>query len=303
MKLDCPDRLLSLLGLSLFLVAPATAAQEAATGWACGTVVDESFSYVVGVDLILLPALEPGGKDPEPVARLASDENGAFCFRDLPPGHYQLRLSRAGWALQPLRPVEIRAGLLNRLHPMEMELEPGEPRVSYQDSLDGMTESQARAIFERLLVQGDSSSLAELNRRLLPKRGPEIYLGRLAMGLDTKPLVDELLRQLDRGYLPPLKTARYLYVVGELADPRTRDRVVPLLLGKLRDARALPVPPNRPPSEENSTRYVSDFAMSGLVRLAGKEFDWKYGRPPLQNSSATARAQDWWRREIEKKEK
>jgi hypothetical protein len=277
-------------------------AQEPTTGWACGTVADETLAFVVGADLTLLPAVEAGAGEPEPVQSRVSDDRGSFCFREIPPGHYQLRVSQTGWPLQPLHPVEIRAGLLNRLHPLEMELEPGEPRVSYAESLDGMPTRQARSMFERFLLRGEAANPAELARRLLPKRGPEIDLGPLALGVDPKPLVDELLRILDGGYLPPLKTARYLYVVGELADARTRNRVVPLLLDKLRDARPLPVSPLKAATESSSKRYVSDIAMFELVRQAGEDFGWKYGRPPIQNGNGIERAQGWWRREIEKTE-
>ena len=277
-------------------------ASKNSTGWVCGTVVDETFSLVAEAELNLFSQVEPRTPEVEPVARTTSDAHGAFCLRDLPPGFYQLRVAKAPWHIQPPRPVEVRAGLMNRLAPIELELEPGEPRISYEESFDGMPAGQGRAVMERLLQKGDTASVQELARRLLPKRGPRIDLGRLVLGLDVKPLVEELMRQLDSGYLPPLKTARYVYVVGELADARTRDIATPLLLSKLRDPRRLPPNPYTALAEAGQTGYVSDEAIHALARLAGKDFNWKYGQPPLQNRSAIEAAQNWWRQELEKRE-
>ena len=281
--------------------APPPAEEKKNTGWVCGGVVDESFSLVAEADLALIPAVEAGAPEPAPAARGTTDAHGSFCFQDLPPGFYQLRVAKAPWPIQPLRPVEIRAGLLNRLTPIELELEPGEPRVSYQESLDGMPPAQARAMMERLLLQGDSTSIKELARRLLPKRGVRIDLGPLVLHLDTKPLMDELMRELDTEYLPPLKTARYVYVVGELIDARTRDAAAQLLLRKLRDGRRLPAGPSAP--AESGTASVSDVAIYAFVRLSGKDFGWKYGQSPLQNQRPIEGARTWWDNEVARRKR
>jgi hypothetical protein len=120
------------------------------------------------------------------------------------------------------------------------------------------------------------------------------------MGLNVRPLLDEILRQLGQGYLPPLKTARYVYLAGDLGDPRTREVVVPALLEKLRDARTLPPGPMARLSEDASPVYVSDIAIQALARYAGKDFKWNYGKPPFQNERAMANARDWWRSELQK---
>lgn len=272
------------------------------TGWVCGAVVDESFSLVAEADLILLPAAQPGAPEPAPAAHGTTDAHGSFCFEDLPSGFYQLRVAKAPWPIQPLHPVEIRAGLLNRLTPIELELEPGEPRVSYEESFDGMPPAQGRAIMERLLLQGDSASIKELARRLLPKRGVRIDLGPLVLHLDTKPLMDHLMRELDSEYLPPLKTARYVYVVGELIDARSRDAAAQLLLRKLRDGRRLPAGPAAAFGEPG-TSYVSDVAIYAFARLSNKDFGWKYGQPPLQNQPAVERARTWWENETARRKR
>lgn len=284
--------------LSVAAQGQATPPAEAkpSTGWVCGGVVDESFSLVAEAELTLLPAAEPGAPEPPPAARGTTDAHGTLCFQDLPPGFYQLRVSKAPWPIQPLRPVEIRAGLMNRLTPIELELEPGEPRVSFQESFDGMPPAQGRALMERLLLAGDSTSIKELARRLLPKRGVRTDLGPLVLHLDIKPLMDELLRELDGGYLPPLKTARYVYVVGELIDARTRDAAAQLLMRKLRDGRRLPAGPAG--VTDPGTVYVSDVAIYAFMRLSGKDFGWKYGQPPLQNEKAIQGARTWWDNEV-----
>jgi hypothetical protein len=81
--------------------------------------------------------------------------------------------------------------------------------------------SHARSVLDRLLTQGDTNSIREAARRLLPKRGCASTSPH-RRGKDPKPLCDELMRQVESSYLPPLKTARYVYAVGELADGRTR---------------------------------------------------------------------------------
>lgn len=285
------------------LLAASTAGQQpspgATSGWVCGLVVDESLSFVAETELSVIPVVEAGAPEPEPAARLTADPHGAFCFQDLPPGFYHLRVVKAPWPPQPPRTVEVRAGLMNRLDPIELELEPGDPRVSFPDSFDGMSVGQGRGWMERLLERGDVASLQELARRLLPKRGPRLEVNQLVMGLDIKPLQEELMRQLETGYLPPLKTARYLYLVGQLADSRTRQAAIRLLLMKLRDSRRLPPSPYTV-GETGETRYVSDEAMLALARLAGKDFKWQYGKPPVQNMRAIEAANTWWRQEVER---
>ena len=271
------------------------------TGWVCGQVRDESGGVIAGAGLTLLPKIEGGASESASAAEVASDEHGSFCIRDLSPGFYELLVAHPSWPPQPPRPVETRAGLVNRLTPpMELELEPGEPRVSFEESFDGMSAGAGRALMERLLQQADTASVRELARRLLPKRGVTIQLNRLILGLNTRPLLDEVLRQLDRGYLPPLKTARYVFLAGELGDPRTREVVVPALLEKLRDARTLPAGPTGRFGEDANPVYVSDIAIQALARFAGKDFNWSYGKPPFQNERAMANARDWWRNELEK---
>lgn len=293
-----------LLFAGLFLLALPLWAQEAgspqpATGWICGEVVSETLSFVADARITLYPEEDPEAA--EPVAETTSDAHGAFCIRDLPPGFYQLRVEKSPWPTQPPRRAEVRAGLLNRLNLIELELEPGEPRVSYRESFDGISEVEARGVLERLLAQGDTVSLEELARRLLPKRGPRFDVSRLVIGLDVKPLLEELVRQVESGYLPPLKTARYLHLIGELADERTTAAAAQLLLRKLRDAR--PLPPSPYSAEPGRVEYVSDYAVQALARLAGKDFGWKYGKPPVQNRKAIQSAQMWWLRQLEKRQR
>jgi hypothetical protein len=289
----------------LLVVMPGATAQtgaDATTGWVCGLVVDEASSIIVTAQLRLYRQGQAGPEQAAPVAEAASDEHGRFCLEDLAPGFYELEVAHAPWPVQPTRAVEIRAGLVNRLTPpVEMQLEPGDPSVSQRESFDGMALGEARATMEALL-QGDSTDLGELARLLLPKRGVVLphNINRLVIGLDVKPLVDELLRQLDSGSLPPLKTARFVYLIGELSDPRNRNTVVPQLLRRLSDAR--PLPSVRPPSDDvgAQTTYVSDIAITALVRHSGKDFKWKYGEPPFQNRGPVNAARDWWRSELQK---
>ena len=272
--------------------------QARGTGWLCGVVLDEAGGFASEATLTVFPEGQPKSVPPEPVAAASSDPRGSFCFKDLSPGFYDLQVAKQGWLLQlPQRHVEVRAGLVNRLTPIELELEPGDPRVSIAESFDGMPLGQARGMLEELLRKGDRDSLAEAARRLLPKRGVRFELARLPRGMDPKPLVDLLLRRLDGVVLPPLKTARYLYVVAELSDPRNEGVIIPLLLNKLRDGRRLPAV--AVPSEGPS--YVSDIAMQELTRLAGKSFRWKFGQTPLQNGRSISSAQAWWRDELRRR--
>jgi hypothetical protein len=282
---------------------PAAWQAEAAksSGWVCGEALDESHAFVSGANLELYPPAEASAADAAPVAQGKSDERGNFCLQDIAPGFYELRVVRDPWPTQPSRAVEVRAGLVNRLTPpIELELEPGVPRVSFEESFDGMSPGAGRAVIERLLLQGDTASIQEVARRLLPKRGVMIDLKRLALGLDMRALVQDLLRRLDSGSLPPLKTARYVYAVGELSDPRTRGVVVPALLQKLRDGRPLPATLTATLGQAEGRTYVSDIAIHALARFAGKDFKWNYGKPPLQNQRAIVGARDWWRSELAK---
>ena len=296
-----------LAGLVLVLTLPClpAAAQaqagpssEATTGWICGVVIDESQAFIEGVEAKLFAPAAAA----DPVAVATSDPHGVFCFQDVAPGFYDLRVSKERWPPQQSRQVEARAGLLNRLLPFELELEPGEPRVSFDDSFDGMPLSLARSVMGRLLDQGDTSSIREAARRLLPKRGVRIEVGRIAVGNDPKPLCDELMRQVESSYLPPLKTARYIIAVGELVDGRTKDNVMRFLLKKLRDGRLLPSPPGSPLGSESPV-YVSDIAMEVYSRLNNHDFKWKYGQPPSQNQSSIAAARTWWDQELQRREK
>ncbi len=301
---------IQLAGLVLAAMAPPlpVAAQEQpspevakATGWICGVVVDESQGFVEGAETKLVTPPAAGAASQE-VATVTSDAHGVFCFQDLAPGFYEVRVSKERWPPQPPRQVEARAGLLNRLTPFELELEPGEPRVSFDESFDGMPTGQARAVLERLLHQGDQNSIREAARRLLPKRGVRIDIGRIALGSDPKPLCDELMRQVESAYLPPLKTARYVYAVGELVDPRTKDNVMLFLLTKLRDGRRLPSPPGSVGAAEGPV-YVSDIAMEVYSRLTNHNFKWQYGAPPMQNQSSITAARTWWDQELQRRQR
>lgn len=299
-------RRISLAGLVLIAAACLSAgAQEqgqpgptATTGWVCGVVIDESQGFVEAAEAKLFST--PPGE--APVATATSDAHGVFCFQDVAPGFYELRVSKERWPPQPTRQVEARAGLLNRLLPIELELEPGEPRISFDDSFDGMPLSQARSVLDRLLSQGDTNSIREAARRLLPKRGVRIDIARIAVGKDPKPLCGELMRQVESSYLPPLKTARYVYAVGELADGRTKDNVMLFLLRKLRDGRRLPSAPGSAVGAEGPV-YVSDIAMEVYSRLNNHDFKWRYGQPPSQNQSSIAAARTWWDQELQRREK
>ena len=283
-----------LLATPLFL----SAQDSPATGWVCGVVADETYAQVAEAELKLFPPDAPAGT--EPVATAVSEAHGGFCFQDLPPGFYDLHVARSPWPAQPSRRLEIRAGLMNRLDVIELELEPSEPRVSFEESLDGMSPSQARATLERLMSDGDAASLHEAARRLLPKKGVRIDIGRMLLGIDPKPLVEEVMRQLEGGPLPPLKTARYVHVLGELVDHRTEANIMRLLLKKLRDGRPVPSLPSMAAPEH--TTYVSDLAMEGVARIAGKDFKWRYGAPPIQNQNAINGAHTWWTQEQARKD-
>ncbi len=296
------DRLQILLLVALALTVPrATAAQEPTsnsqtTGWVCGVVVDESYAQVAEAEVKLFSSSTPATAGP--VATVASEAHGGFCFSDLPAGFYELQAVKSPWPPQVARSVEVRAGLMNRLNPVELELEPSAPRVSFEESFDGMPPSRARAVLEQLMRAGDQASLREAARRLLPKKGARTEIGRMLAGIDPKPLVDEVIRQLEGGPLPPLKTARYLHVLNELVDPRTEPIVMRILLKKLRDARLVPSLPSAAASDR--AVYVSDIAMEGVARVAGKDFKWRYGAPPMQNQSAISSAYTWWTQEQER---
>ena len=272
---------------------------NAQSGWVCGAVVDETYAQVAEAELKLYPASSSAAAA-EPVTMDVSEAHGGFCLRDLAPGFYELRVAKHPWPPQLARSVEIRAGLMNRLNPIELELEPNEPRVSFAESFDGMPTGQARSVLEGLMQAGDAASLREAARRLLPKNGVRIEIGRMLLGIDPKPLVEEVLRQVEGGPLPPLKTARYLHVLGELEDPRTETNVMRALLSKLRDGRLVPSLPSSGTADR--AVYVSDVAIEGVAHIAGKDFKWRYGLPPMQNQSAIQGAYTWWTQEQQRRD-
>lgn len=292
--------LVGLAALPLTAQEPGNSSQQPiTTGWVCGVVVDESFAFVSDAQVGLYPRDTDSG---DPLAQMTSNEHGAFCLQNLEPGFYHLRVSKAPWPPQPPRLAEVRAGKVNRMGPIELDREPGDPQVSYQDSFDGMQPGEARALAERLLNKGDIDSLRELARRLLPKSGVALDVNRVMPPVDPKPLLEILMKELERGYLPPIKTARYVFLVGELADPRNRQAASALLMQKLRDGRPLPVA-LAGSFGDGENAYVSDVAIHALIRLAeGKDFHWKYGKPPLQNQDAINRAREWWDKTFTKKD-
>lgn len=256
----------------------------------CGQVVEESQTQLAEVEVELVPA---GASEP----RLTdlTDARGEFCFFRLAAGTYALTASKKPWPPQPTHEIEVGPGQPGVIK-LELEWEPGEPRATFEESLDGLQPGDRRALLERLLRQGDAESLHELARCLVPKRSVGIELAPLTRGLETKKLVDELLRYLERGYLPPLKTARFLHVLGELGD----ERPIPLLLRKLTDGRRLP-----PGSyltwagfyDPEKNYYVSDEAALALAKITGRDFKYRLGLPPLQNQRAINGARAWWRDE------
>lgn len=265
------------------------------TGNLCLLVVEESQTQVVEAEIKILPE---GGTAPL-VAGL-TDQRGVACFENLPAGRYTLQVAKKPWPAQPAHGLEIQADQLTEWK-IELEYEPGEPRATYEESLEGMEPGQRRGVIEQLLVAGDAQSIRELTRRLVPKRSVAIDLGFLTRGLDTKKLVDEIVRYLERGYLPPLKTARFLYSLGELGD----ERVVPLLIRKITDARRLP--PGNYVTHDGiydpaRQYYVADEAARALVRITGREFHYEFGRSPIANQRAIEQFRDWWRQEELKKQ-
>jgi hypothetical protein len=281
---------LTLLGL---LVAPLGAAAQ--LGGICGVVVEESQTQVADAEVKIIPA---AATDPAAVA--TTDARGEFCVNDLPEGSYILKVSKKPWPDQPARTIEAQAGNTTLLK-IELEYEPGEPRARFEESLDGLDPFERRALVEQLLTAGDTRSLHELVRRLVPKRSVGIELALLVRGLESRKLADELLRSLERGYLPPLKTARFLHALGELGDPR----VTPLLLSKLTDGRRLP--PGTYVTWDGlydpaRHYYVSDEAALALAKTTGRDFKYQLGRPPLANQRAIDNAREWWRQEQAKKQ-
>ncbi len=127
--------------------APAQEGQAQGTGWLCGVVLDEAGGFVPEATLTVVSESQPEGDPPASVAATSSDSRGGFCFEGLSPGFYDLQVAKQGWLPQPPhRHVEVRAGLVNRLTPIELELEPGDPRVSIAESFDGMPLGQARGM-------------------------------------------------------------------------------------------------------------------------------------------------------------
>lgn len=284
--------------LAVFFAVVCALGAEAQTGTVCGMVVEESQTQVAEAEVQLWPA---GGGDA--LARATTNVRGEFCFENVLAGSYSIWAGRKPWPEQPAKCcITVDAGGTTSVR-IELEYEPGEPRASFEESLDGLGPDDRRAVLEGLLVAGDTQSLHELARRLVPKRSVAIELGRLTRGLETRRLVDELIRWLERGYLSPLKTARFLHALGELGTPED-DRIIALLLRKLTDGRRLP-PGNYvtwaglyDPARQY---YVSDEAMLALTKLSGKDFNYELGRPPLTNQRAIENAREWWRQELAKK--
>jgi len=268
----------------------ARAQEEKTGGWVCGMVRLENGGFAVESQVLLFPEGQPDG---EPVVQITGDTRGQFCFEGVPQGFYELLVEHEGWPRQLTRRVEVRTGLVNRLTPsIEVQLEPGDPSVRYEESIEGMPTAEARALLGDLLKKGDQISLGEAARRFLPKRGVSIDLNRI-LGGDPKALVQELMRQLEETRLPPLKTARYLYIIGELGDPRIEDVLVPFLL----HGRVLP----QAATMSERPVYVSDIVIQEVMRYSGKDFKWEYGLSPILNQRAIRRARDWWRNELAKR--
>lgn len=293
-------RTVILSGLAAAAVAAAPAGQLSAQepvsgGWICGKVMLENGTPALQAKLSLLPGGEPNASS---VASSSVDRAGDFCFKDLAAGFYQLRVVVPRWPPQPPRRVEAREGLVNRLSPnVEVQFEPGDPSIRFEESFDGMSVTSANTLLRELMGKGDTTSLREAVRRFLPKRGVTIDLDRLIAGFDPKPLAQESMRLLDEGVLPPLKTARYAYLIGELGDVRTEEILIPFLLQRLTDGRPLPLEATL----TDNPVYVSDVVIQEISRYAGKDFRWKYGVPALQNSGAISRARSWWRDEIRRR--
>ena len=287
-----------LAALAAVASAPLPLPAQLQTWSLCGLVVEESQVQLAEVEVALVPA---GASEPPIPAEVSprltelTDERGEFCFFGLAAGTYALTASKKPWPPQPTHQVQIGPGQPGVIK-LELEWEPGEPRAAFEESFDGLDAGQRRDLLERLLRQGDTESLHELARRLVPKRSVGIELAPLTRGLEIKKLVDELLRYLERGYLPPLKTARFVHVLGELGD----ERAIPLLLRKLSDGRQLPhgsyvTWAGFYDSEKNY--YVSDEAALALSKLTGRDFKYQLGLPPLSNQRAIDSARAWWRDE------
>ncbi|MBI4462408.1 MAG: carboxypeptidase regulatory-like domain-containing protein [Acidobacteria bacterium] len=294
-------RLLALAGIilgGLFVSYGQVPTAAGPVGNLCGVVFEESQTQVFEAEVALIAV---GAA--EPVVSALTNDRGGFCFTDLPAGSYTLEVAKKPWPNQPTRTVTVEAGNTT-LTKIELEYEPGEPRGTFEESFDGMGPDEQRGVLERLLAAGDTESIHELARRLVPKRSVGIELGRLARGLDTRKLVDEMIRYLERGYLPPLKTARFLHALGELSQPGDT-RIIPLLLSKLTDGRRLP-PGNYvtwsglyDPAKQY---YVSDEALLALAKITGRDFKYELGRSPIANQRAINSAREWWRNELAKKQ-
>lgn len=265
----------------------------------CVAVVEESQTQVSEAEVAVLAS----GSD-DPLATGQTDDRGGFCFTGLSEGSYTLRVAKKPWPNQPTHAATIQAGNTT-LTKIELEYEPGEPRAAFEESFDGMGPDEQRGVLERLLAAGDTESIRELARRLVPKRSVGIELGRLARGLETRTLLDEMIRYLERGYLPPLKTARFLHALGELSQPGDT-RIIPLLLGKLTDGRRLPAGNYATWSglyDPEKQYYVSDEALLALAKVTGRDFKYELGRSPIANQRAINSAREWWRNELAKKQR
>ncbi len=289
---------LALLVVSPVLLIPRTViAQDAPApvsgGWICGRVLLENGAPALAAEVSLHSDGDPAAAA---MASSAVDRNGDFCLKEIRKGFFDIVVSVPRWPLQPPRRVEARDGLVNRLTPpIEVEFEPGDPRIRFEESFDGWPESRANSVLRALMERGDTVAFEEAARRFLPKRSVTIDLSRVAAGFDARPLVQHLVRTLEGSTLPPIKTARYLYLIGELGDPRTEDIVVPFLIRRLSDGRPLPLEMTL----TDSPVYVSDIVIQEITRYAGRDFRWKYGEPAIRNSVAIGRARSWWLRELD----
>ena len=292
---------------SFLLLVPAVVSQDAAQdtaqdspapvigGWICGRVLLENRSPALAAEVSL--RLD-GDSEGAAVASATVDRNGDFCMEGIRKGFYDLTVSVPRWPLQPPRHVEARQGLVNRLTPpFEVEFEPGDPSIRAEESFDGMSSTRANSILRALMERGDTVALEEAVRRFLPKSGVTIDLDRVAAGFDPMPLAQQIMRTFEQGALPPIKTARYLFLLGEFGDPRTEEVVIPFLIQRLSDGRPLPIEMTL----TESPVYVSDIVIQEIMRYSGRDFRWKYGVPAVRNSSAISRARSWWLRERDKR--
>jgi TonB-dependent receptor len=133
-------RVRSAAALLLLLVAAAggaAAQQLPETGSIIGRVVDESGAAAEGVTVtVTWPAAE--GAEPRQETR-ASDAEGAFELRSVPPGRYAIRFAKPGYRESTLHDFEVAAG---RAHRADVTLSPAAPEtaVPREPDLDDVEE-------------------------------------------------------------------------------------------------------------------------------------------------------------------